>query len=263
MGMFTGKSGIITGGASGMGRASAIAFAREGGKVSVADTESSRKAGESVVAEIRAAGGEALFIPVDVSQAQEVKNMVDLTVSTFGSLDFAFNNAGILAVGYTHLVDEADFDRIFAVDVKGVWLCMKYQLSYMIEHGGGTIVNNASEAGLVGAPLAGPYVGAKHAVVGLTKTAAGEYANLGIRINAIAPGAIATPMVLTLPQEVQDSLMAPQPLNRMGTPEEVAEVVLFLSSDKSSFMLGSIVSIDGGATSNAQSYAPNTSPASF
>lgn len=263
MGSFDGKAGIVTGGASGMGRASALAFAREGGKVTVADTESSRDAGEAVVAEIKAAGGEAVFIPVDVSKSTEVENMIDTTVSEFGSLDFAFNNAGILAVGFTHLVDEAEFDRIFAVDVKGVWLCMKYELNHMIQHGGGTIVNNASEAGLVGAPMVAPYVGAKHAVVGLTKTAAGEYANLGIRVNAIAPGAIATPMVLTLPQEAQDSLIAPQPLNRMGTPEEVAEVVLFLSSDKSSFMLGNIVSIDGGATSNAQSYAPNTSPSSF
>lgn len=263
MGLFDGKAGIVTGGASGMGRAASIAYAREGGKVTVADTENMRSAGEETVALITAAGGEALFVPVDVSVEADVENMVDLTVSTFGSLDFAFNNAGILAVGFTHEVEQEQFDRIFAVDVRGVWLCMKHELRYMIKHGGGAIVNNASEAGIVGTPLAGPYVAAKHAVVGLTKTAAGEYANVGVRINAIAPGAIATPMVLTLPQEVQDSLVAPAPLTRMGTPEEVAELVVFLSSDKASFILGSIISIDGGAASNAQSYGPETSPASF
>lgn len=263
MGTFDGKAGIVTGGASGMGKAAAIAYAREGGKVTIADTESMRAAGEAVVAEITSNGGHAIFVAIDVSQDVDVKRMVDATVEAFGRLDFAFNNAGILAVGFTHEVDEAQFDRIFAVDVKGVWLCMKHEISYMIKHGGGTIVNNASEAGLVGTPLAGPYVGAKHAVVGLTKTAAGEYANVGIRVNAIAPGAIATPMVLDLPQEVQDSLVAPQPLTRMGTPEEVADLVLFLSSEKSSFMLGNIVSIDGGATSNAQSFNAQTSPSNF
>lgn len=147
-----------------------------------------------------------------------------------------------------------------AVDLKGVWLSMKYELLHMMENGGGAIVNTASEAGLVGTPLASAYVAAKHGVIGLTKTAAGEYANMGIRINAIAPGAIATPMVLELPQEGQDLLLDPQPLNRFGTPEEVAEAVLWLTSDKSSFVTGTTLSIDGGATSNAQSYSPDLSP---
>ncbi len=263
MGMFDGKAGVVTGGSSGMGRAAAIAYAREGGKVTLADIESTRSAAEKTVALITAAGGSAIFVPVDVSVEADVKNMVEQTVAAFGRLDFAFNNAGILAVGFTHEVEQEQFDRIFAVDARGVWLCMKHEIRHMLKNGGGAIVNNASEAGLVGTPLAGPYVGAKHAVVGLTKTAAGEYANVGIRVNAIAPGAIATPMVLTLPQEVQDSLVAPAPLTRMGTPEEVAELVLFLSSSKSSFMLGSIVSIDGGAASNAQSYSSETSPSRF
>ena len=260
MGMLDGKAGLVTGGASGMGASAAVAFAREGGAVVVADIEAMRGQGEQVVADIVAAGGRAQFTAVDVSREADVIRMVDETVGAFGSLDFAFNNAGILAVGFTHEVEEVDFDRIFAIDAKGVWLCMKHEIRYMKEHGGGAIVNNASEAGLVGTPMAGPYVAAKHAVVGLTKTAAGEYANMGVRINAIAPGAIATPMVLTLPQPVQDSLVAPQPLTRMGTPEEVAELVLFLCSNKAPFMIGNIVSIDGGATSNAQSYSPETSP---
>jgi NAD(P)-dependent dehydrogenase (short-subunit alcohol dehydrogenase family) len=258
-----GLAGMVTGGASGIGRATAIAFAREGARVVVADLDTAAIEAKETVDLITAAGGEAIFVPTDVSDEAQVQRLVDITVSTFGGLDFAFNNAGILAVGFTIDVEVADFERIFDIDVKGVWLCMKHQIRYMMNHGGGSIVNTASEAGLVGTPLAGPYVGAKHAVVGLTKTAAGEYANMGIRINAIAPGAIATPMVLTLPAEAQQSLLAPQPLNRFGQPEEVAEAVVFLSSSKASFILGTVLSIDGGATSNAQSYSADTSPTSI
>jgi NAD(P)-dependent dehydrogenase (short-subunit alcohol dehydrogenase family) len=261
MGQFSGKAGLVTGAASGMGRAAAIAFAREGGKVVVADLADRVAAASETVALIKQAGGTALSVPTDVSRAEDVKRMVDTTVSTFGGLDFAFNNAGVLATGFTTDLDEASFDRLFEVDVKGVWLCMKYELLFMKGHGGGAIVNNASEAGLVGTPMAGAYVGAKHAVIGMTKTAAGEYANMNIRVNAIAPGAIATPMVTTLPPEAQGMLMAPQPLNRLGRPEEVAEAVLFLCSSKASFILGIALPIDGGATSNAQSYHPACSPA--
>ncbi len=218
MGLFDGKAGFVTGAAGGIGRATAVAYAREGAKVVVADIEASRANSEETVAIIKAAGGEALFVPTDVSKADQVKHLVDTVVSTYGRLDFAFNNAGVLATGFTADIEEKDFDRIMAIDVKGVWLCMKYALLYMKAHGGGVIVNTASEAGLVGTPNAGAYVAAKHAVVGLTKTAAGEYANMNIRINAIAPGAIATPMVLNLPKEAQDVLMDPQPLHRFGTP---------------------------------------------
>lgn len=260
MGLFDGKAGFVTGAAGGIGRATAVAYAREGAKVVVADIEASRANSEETVAIIKVAGGEALFVPTDVSKADQVKHLVDTVVSTYGRLDFAFNNAGVLATGFTADIEEKDFDRIMAIDVKGVWLCMKYALLYMKAHGGGVIVNTASEAGLVGTPNAGAYVAAKHAVVGLTKTAAGEYANMNIRINAIAPGAIATPMVLNLPKEAQDVLMDPQPLHRFGTPEEVAEAVIFLSSDKAAFIIGTTLSIDGGATSNAQSYNPNLSP---
>ncbi len=263
MGLFSGKAGIVTGASSGIGRAAAIAFAREGGAVVLADLESVKTQGEKVSAEIKQAGGRAEFFAVDVSNATEVKSLVQKTIELFGRLDFAFNNAGVLSSGFTSEIEESDFDRIMSVDVKGVWLCMKYQLAYMTQNGGGTIVNNASEAGLVGTPLAGAYVAAKHAVVGLTKTAAGEYANMGIRINAVAPGAIGTPMVLSLPQSMQDSLIAPQPLHRLGTPEEVAEAVIWLCSDKSSFVLGVTLSVDGGATSNAQSYSAENSPSEF
>lgn len=260
MAQFSGKAGFVTGAAGGIGRASAIAFAREGASVVVADVEASRTHSEETVKLIRDAGGAAEFFPVDVTQANQVQALVQRVVDIYGRLDFAFNNAGVLATGFTADIKEADFDRVMAVDVKGVWLCMKYAILHMKANGGGVIVNTASEAGLVGTPQAGAYVAAKHAVVGLTKTAGGEYANMGIRINAIAPGAIATPMVLSLPKEAQDVLMDPQPMHRFGTPEEVAEAVLFLASDKAAFITGTTLSIDGGATSNAQSYNPALSP---
>lgn len=260
MGMFAGKAGIVTGAASGIGRATSIAFGREGASVVVADIEITRSASEETVQLVRQAGGNAVFVPTDVSKAMDVRRSIAASIDHFGRLDFAFNNAGLLSQGFTADIEEEDFDRIFAVDVKGVWLCMKYQLLHMKEHGGGSIVTAASEAGLVGTLKAGAYVAAKHAVVGLTKTAAGEYANLGIRINAVAPGAIGTPMVLGLPRAAQDALLAPQPLHRFGTSEEVADAVLFLASDRSSFITGTILSVDGGATSNAQSYDPSLSP---
>lgn len=262
MPLFSGKAGFVTGAAGGIGRASAIAFAREGANVIVADLEASRAHSEETVQLIRNAGGSAEFVAVDVAQSAQVQALVKKVVETYGRLDFAFNNAGILVTGFTADTEEADFDRIMAVDVKGVWLCMKYAILHMKANGGGVIINTASEAGLVGTPQAGAYVAAKHAVVGLTKTAGGEYANMGIRINAIAPGAIATPMVLTLPKDAQEVLLAPQPMHRFGTPEEVAECVIFLASDKAAFVTGTTLSIDGGATSNAQSYDPALSPSS-
>lgn len=260
MGLFSGKAGLVTGASSGIGRATALAFAREGAAVVIADLAAARQQGQEVVAQIETLGGRAAFVATDVSQASDVANLVSATVELFGRLDFAFNNAGVHSAGFTADIEEQDFDRVLAVDTKGVWLCMKYQLAHMMANGGGAIVNNASEAGLVGTPAAAAYVAAKHAVVGLTKAAAGEYANMGIRINAVAPGAIGTPMVLSLPQATQDSLMAPQPLRRLGTPEEVAEAVVWLCSKKASFVLGVTLPVDGGATANAQSYSPENSP---
>lgn len=260
--LFEGKVALVTGGATGIGRATAVAFAREGARVVIGDIDVARSAVEETLRQVAELGGEGVFVPTDVSQRADVENLIATTVATYGSLDIAFNNAGVLATGFLADVEETDFDRIMAVDVKGVWLCMKSQINHMKTHGGGVIINTASEAGLVGVLQAGPYAAAKHAVIGLTKSAAGEYANQGIRINAIAPGAIATPMVLDLPQAGQDMLMAPQPLHRFGTSEEVAELVVFLSSDKSPFILGTTVSIDGGATSNVQSYDPDLSPTS-
>jgi len=263
MGLVEGKAGIVTGAAGGIGRASAILYAEEGASVIVSDLEACREKAEETVAMITAAGGTAVFVAADVAKAADAELLVTECVRHFGKLDFAFNNAGILAVGFTSEVEEDEFDRIMEVDVKGVWLCMKYQLKQMMKNGGGTIVNTSSEGGLVGTPQAGPYVAAKHAVIGLTKTAAGEYANMNIRVNSIAPGTIATPMVLSLPKEAQDMLVAPQPLNRLGDPREVAQGVVWLSSDRTSFITGITLSIDGGATSNAQSYDPANSPRSL
>ena len=258
--MLEGKAGLVTGAADGIGRAAALVYAREGASVVVNDLESRRSDAEETVRLVTKAGGNATFVPADVTKASEVEGLVAACAETYGSVDFAFNNAGVLATGFTADVEEADFDRVVAVDLKGVWLCMKYELLHMKDHGGGAIVNTSSEGGLVGTPLAGLYVATKHAVIGLTRTAAGEYANMNIRINAVAPGTIATPMVLGLPQEGQDMLMAPQPLNRLGRPEEVAEAVVWLSSDRASFITGTVLSVDGGATSNAQSYDPSLSP---
>ena len=260
MGLMIGKAGIITGGATGIGRAAAIAYAKEGAKVCIGDLELAAPQVEETLSLVRQAGGDGIFIPTDVSKAYDVKRLVDTAVSTYNRLDFAFNNAGVFSAGFIADMDEVDFDRVISVDLKGVWLCMKYEIQYMKEHGGGAIVNTTSIAGVSGGSMAAGYVAAKHGVVGLTKAAACEYANMGIRVNAIAPGAIATPMVIDAPREMQDVLMAPHALHRFGTPEEVGELVVFLSSDKSAFMLGSIVAIDGGASATLVSYNPFLNP---
>jgi NAD(P)-dependent dehydrogenase (short-subunit alcohol dehydrogenase family) len=260
VGLFDEKAGLVTGAAGGIGRAAAVAFAAEGGSVVVSDLETSRSQAEETVAIIEAAGGKAIFVPGDVSDNASIKNVIDQTVATYGRLDFAHNNAGIVVMGGITEIDEVAWDRLFAVDVKGVWLSMKHEILYMRAHGGGTIVNTASESGLTGTPLASPYVAAKHAVVGLTKTAAGEVANQGIRVNAVAPGSVWTPMMASAPQEAQDLLLAPQPIHRMGTPEEIANAVIWLASDLSSYVTGIALSIDGGAMANAQSYDPSWSP---
>nr|WP_296775853.1 SDR family oxidoreductase [Rhodococcus sp. (in: high G+C Gram-positive bacteria)] len=257
---FAGQAGLVTGAAGGIGRATAIAFGREGASVVIADLEHAREKSLETVALVEEAGGKAHYVAVDVTNAKSVENLVGETVSHFGRLDFAHNNAGIGSFGFTADVSEEEFDRTIAVDLKGVWLALKYEILYMKAHGGGCIVNTASESGLVGSLLTAPYVAAKHGVVGLTKTAAGEYANMGIRINAIAPGAIETPMVAPLSKSERSHLMAPQPLQRFGNPEEVADAVVWLCSKKSSFVLGTILAIDGGAVANAQSYDPTTSP---
>lgn len=248
---FENKVVLITGGGGGIGRASALAFARAGAHVVVTDRDVS--AGQETRQQVEAFGAKALFIPADVSQATQVQAMVAQTVAHFGRLDCAFNNAGI-EEEHMRLADCAEdtFDRIMAVNVKGVWLCMKYQLAQMALQGGGSIVNTASVAGLVGAPKMAAYAASKHAVIGLTKSAAVEYGRKKIRVNAVCPGVIRTVMfdrAVQADPKVGASAAQLHPVGRIGEAEEVAAAVLWLSSDAASFVTGHAHTVDGGLTS--------------
>jgi NAD(P)-dependent dehydrogenase (short-subunit alcohol dehydrogenase family) len=241
-----GKVVLVTGASSGIGRASALACAREGARVVVADV--AVDGGEATAHMIKEAGGSAHFVAADVSQAGEVERLVQGIVAACGRLDCAHNNAGIVRGGSTHELSEEDWHAILAVNLTGVWLCMKYEIAQMLRQGGGTIVNTASAAGLVGLPRHGAYVASKHGVLGLTKTAALEYAQQGIRVNAVCPGYIRTPMTsgATPNPDVEAAMVAAEPIGRMGTPEEVAQAVVWLCSDASSFVTGTGLSVDGG-----------------
>ena len=241
---------LVTGASSGIGRASAIAFAREGAKVVAADVDV--VGGEETVSMIKEAGGDAIFFQSDVSRTADVEAMVNNAIESYGRLDCAHNNAGIEgSIGiHTHEYREDVWDRIISINLKGVWLCMKYEILQMLKQGGGAIVNTASIAGLVGSPLAGPGYGAsKHGVVGLTKTAALEYAQQGIRVNAVCPGIICTPMVERLISAIPDGetrIVEREPVGRLGTPEEIAEAVVWLCSAAASFITGHAMAVDGG-----------------
>ena len=257
---FDGKVALVTGGGSGIGRATALAFAREGAQVVIGNRNVHR--GEETVSVIRHAGGTARFQRTDVLIAAEVEALVNHAIAEYGRLDVAFNNAGTEGDTKPTLVDqtEANFDAVMGINVKGVWLSMKYEIPRMLEQGGGAIVNCASVAGIIGFPGIGIYVASKHAVIGLTKTAALEYSAQGIRINAVNPAVIDTEMVDRLTDGMnmkKDDLTAFHPIGRIGRVEEVAEAVLWLCSDKSSFTTGQFIAIDGGfltgANPNAQS----------
>ncbi len=241
---------LVTGGASGIGAATAIAFANAGAWVVIADV--AEAAGTAVVAGIQAEGGQAEFVRVDVTSANEVEDLIAGVVARHGRLDHAFNNAGIeeesrrLADG-----DEALFDRMLAINVKGVWLCMKYELAQMARQRRGSIVNTASVAGLVGAPKHAIYAASKHAVIGLTRSAAAEYGRIGVRVNAICPGVIRTPMferALERQLASEEAITAMHPIGRIGEVAEVANAVLFLCSEASPFITGHALTIDGGMT---------------
>ena len=247
-GRLDGKIALITGAGSGIGRASALTFAREGAKVAVADKVVD--GGQETVRMVEAAGGTASFIEVDVSDAASVEAMVNATVETYGRIDCAYNNAGIEGqVAPTDSYADDMFDKVIAVNLTGVWLCMKYEIPRLLEQGGGAIVNTASGAGLIGVAGLSAYVASKHGVIGLTKTAALEYAKSGIRVNAVCPGLIQTPMVerLTADQpQLGEALVAMEPVGRTGRPEEIAESVVWLCSDAASFVTGHAMSVDGG-----------------
>lgn len=245
-----GKIALITGGSSGIGRETAVLFAQHGASLAIADLNPD--GGQDTVQLIREAGGTAVFIQTDVAQAAQVENMVNEVMREYGRLDIAFNNAGIEGAPVRTMdVTEAEFDQILAVNAKGVWLCLKYEIQQMLRQGSGSIINTASVAGLIGAHSMSAYAASKHAVVGLTRTAAVEYARKGIRINAVCPAIIRTAMVeraiAQLPQ-LEHGAIQNNPSRRLGNPNEVAQAVLWLASDASSFTTGTTLTVDGGLT---------------
>ena len=245
MGRLDGKAVIITGAGMGMGQAAALLFAKEGAKVAVVDWNA--EAGQETVKTIKQAGGEAIFIKTDVSKADDVKNMVKTTIDTYGKLDVIYNNAGILArAAFTENIAEEEWDRIMAVNLKGVWLGMKYAIPEMLKAGKGSIINTASQCGERGTRNLGAYCASKGGVLALTRVTAMELAKKNIRVNALNPGIIGTPMVMALSKEEQEGFAALIPQGRLGRPEEVAYAALFLASDESSHVTGHTLVVDGG-----------------
>jgi NAD(P)-dependent dehydrogenase (short-subunit alcohol dehydrogenase family) len=248
--LFTGTVALVTGAGNGIGRAAATAFAARGLKVVVSDIDA--VGGKITVDNILDSGGEAVFVPCDVSSEEQVQALIRETVSIYGRLDYAFNNAGI-EKEHSRLADglESDFDAIMDVNVKGVWLCMKHQIPVMLAQGGGAIVNTASIAGLVAAPTMSIYSASKHAVIGLTKSAAVEYAKKRIRVNAVCPAVIDTEMFrrahMADPKKAELALSM-HPVGRIGSVEEIAAAVLYLCSDMAGFTTGIAMPIDGGVT---------------
>jgi NAD(P)-dependent dehydrogenase (short-subunit alcohol dehydrogenase family) len=250
-GLLQGKTALVTGASSGIGRAAALVFAREGAKVLVADV--TEEQGLETVKLVKDAGGEAVFARCDVARASEVEALITTAVKQFGRLDCAYNNAGISGkIARTADETEEGFDRIMAINLRGVWLCMKYEILQMLkQEKGGAIVNTASAAGLVGSHGMSAYGASKHGVVGLTKTAALEYARHNIRVNAVCPGVIDTPMVggmVGSHPRLKEILVSTEPIARMGQPSEIAEAVTWLLSDYASFVTGCAMPVDGAMT---------------
>ncbi len=248
MNIMSNKVVFITGASSGIGRATALAFAREGANVAIADVLAD--GGRETARLVEARGARALYVSCDVSKDSDVRSALGKTIETFGRIDCAFNNAGI--EGEQSSISgcsEANWDRVLGINLKGIWLCMKHEIPQMLKQGAGAIVNCASVAGLVGFVGIPAYVAAKHGVVGLTKTGAIELAKSNIRVNAVCPGVIKTPMIDRFAHgeaQIQQQLVAGEPIGRLGKPEEVAEAVVWLCSDAASFVTGQPIAVDGG-----------------
>ncbi|MBN8617567.1 MAG: glucose 1-dehydrogenase [Anaerolineae bacterium] len=248
---FAGKVVIVTGAASGIGRAAALKFAHHGAKVVVSDHDEA--GGQETVRQINNLGGTATFIHTDVSQESDVQRLIQKTLDTYGRLDCAANNAGILPKFVpTHQYSTEAFDKVMAVNARGVFLCMKYEIPAMLQNGGGAIVNTSSAAGLVGMPYLVGYVASKHAVNGMTKTAALEYASQGIRINAVNPGGVKTPMAAAAAASMPQNPNAPDPhpIGHSAEPEELANAIVWLCSEEASFVVGATFAVDGGMTAD-------------
>jgi NAD(P)-dependent dehydrogenase (short-subunit alcohol dehydrogenase family) len=241
------KVALITGGTTGIGRDTAILFAKNGAKVVISGRRETE--GNETISLVRAAGGDGLFVKSDVSKSADIQSLIQKTIEKFGRLDLAFNNAGVEGQ-WKPIIEqsEEDWDSVIDINLKGVWLCLKYEIQQMLKQGSGAIVNMSSVAGLMGAAGAAVYVASKHGVIGLTRTAALECAAKGIRVNAVCPAVIETAMAerAFADPEVNKSILAQHPIGRFGKPMEIAEAVLWLCSDKSSFMTGHYIVLDGG-----------------
>jgi NAD(P)-dependent dehydrogenase (short-subunit alcohol dehydrogenase family) len=249
--LMTGKAGLVTGAAGGMGRGIAIELAREGASVLVSDLASAEAGGKETVQLIEAEGGRAQWQPCDVTDAAQVQALVDRVVQDSGRLDYAVNNAGVAVHKRLTEVSEEEYDRILGINLKGVWLGMHAEIRQMAAQGGGAIVNVGSVAGLTALRDISPYVASKFGITGLTKVAAMEYGGQGVRVNAVCPNAIRTPLMDASPKEFVDMLLAPQSIKRVGEPEEVGFAVAFLLCDRAAYITGVALPVDGGYLTGA------------